>query len=75
MKIEYDTTHDLLYIWLRTSGEKAARTETIAPGVFADLNREGELIGIEILDASTVLEERVQFEVSVPLAVPERIAA
>jgi len=74
MKIEYDTARDLIYIHMRSSGDKAARTITIVPGVFADLDREGKLIGIEILDASELLEERVQFEVSLPAA-SERLAA
>ena len=71
---EYDTVRDLLYIRLRSADDKAARTITIAPGVFADLDREGKLIGIEILDAAELLEERVQFEVSLPAA-SERLAA
>ena len=64
MKIEYDPIRDLLYIWFRTLGEKAARTETIVPGVHADFNQEGMLIGIEVLDASEVLGRKVQSEVA-----------
>ncbi len=64
MKIEYDPVRDLLYIWFATPGEKAARTETVMPGVYADFNREGRLIGIEVLDASEVLQRKVQFEVA-----------
>ena len=64
MKIEYDSAHDLLYIWLGIPGEKAARTETVTPGVHADFDRQGRLIGIEILEASDVLQDRVQFEVT-----------
>ncbi len=63
MKIEYDPVRDLLYLWFGTPGEKAARTETVAPGVHADLNAQGRLIGIEVLDASEVLRHKVQFEV------------
>lgn len=65
MKIEYDSIRDLLYIWFGTPGEKAARTETVAPGVHIDLDKRGRLIGIEVLDASEVLRSKVQFEVSV----------
>jgi len=64
MKIEYDSTRDLLYVWFGKPGEKAARTETVGPGVFADFDRRGRLIGIEILDASDVMEQKVQFEVA-----------
>lgn len=64
MKIEYDSVHDLLYVWLGIPGEKAAKTETVAPGVHADFDREGRLVGVEILEASDVLRDRVQFEVT-----------
>ncbi|MGC8787743.1 MAG: DUF2283 domain-containing protein, partial [Anaerolineae bacterium] len=36
-------------------GEKASQTVTIVPGVHADFNSQGKLIGIEVLDASEVL--------------------
>jgi uncharacterized protein YuzE len=64
MKIEYDSMRDLLYLWFAEPGEKAARTETVTPGVHADFDRHGKLVGLEILDASEVLREKVQFEVS-----------
>ncbi len=64
MKIEYDSVHDLLYVWFGTPGTKAARTETISPGVQADFDAEDKLIGLEVIDASEVLGARVQFEVA-----------
>ena len=64
MKIEYDSVRDLIYIWLGIPGERAAKTETVVPGVHADFDKQGKLIGIEILDASEVLHEKLQFEVS-----------
>jgi len=73
MKIEYDVARDLLYIWFGIPGEKAARTETVVPGMHAEFDRQGRLIGIEILDASEVLREKIQFEVAltpVSAAVP-----
>ncbi len=63
MKIEYDSVRDLLYIWFGLPGERAARTETVVPGVHADFDRQGKLLGIEVLDASEVLRHKVQFEV------------
>ncbi|MGB9880074.1 MAG: DUF2283 domain-containing protein, partial [Anaerolineae bacterium] len=54
-------------------GEKASQTVTIVPGVHADFNSQGKLIGIEVLDASEVLGKRVQFEVGLP--VPEAAGA
>ena len=61
MKIEYDSVRDLMYVWFGIPGEKAAKTETVAPGVHADFDSQGRLIGIEILDASEVLRQKVQF--------------
>ena len=69
MKVEYDPVRDLLYIYFRQEGRKAARTETVVPGVMADFDVEGKLIGIEVLDASEILEKKVEFEVKlVPAA-------
>ncbi len=68
MKIEYDPRLDLLYIWFGVPGEKAAQTITIVPGVHADFNSKGKLVGIEVLDASEVLGKRVQFEMELPTA-------
>jgi uncharacterized protein YuzE len=75
MKIEYDSVLDLLYIWFGIPGEKAAKTETVVPGVHADFNRQGRLIGIEVLDASEVLQQKVQFEVTLVPSQPETIPA
>jgi uncharacterized protein YuzE len=64
MKVEYDLSRDLLYVWFGVPGTKAARTRTVTPGVHADFDREGKLIGIEVLDAAEVLQHKVQFEVA-----------
>jgi len=63
VKIAYDSVRDLLYIGLGVAGEKAARTETIVPGVHADFDKDERLIGIEVLDASEIMRKKVQFEV------------
>jgi len=62
VKVEYDPVRDLLYIWFRAPGEKASQTVTVAPGLFADFNSEGKLIGLEVFDAK-ILGKKVQFEV------------
>lgn len=66
MKIEYDPTRDLLYIWFSMVSTKAAQTITVVPGVYADLDASGKLIGLEVLDAAEVLGKKLQFEVSLP---------
>ena len=54
MKIEYDPIRDMLYVWFAKPGKRAAETKTITPGVHADFDRVGKLIGIEVIDASEV---------------------
>lgn len=66
MKIEYDPTRDLLYIWFSVVSTKAAQTITVVPGIHADLDASGKLIGLEVLDAAEVLGKKLQFEVSLP---------
>ena len=68
MKVEYDPKRNLLYLWLKALGTKATRTKTIAPGVHANFGREDELIGLEMLNASEVLQDNVQFEVDVDVS-------
>ena len=63
VKIEYDSVRDLLYLWFGTPGEKAAQTVTVVPGLHADFDTGGKLIGIEVLDASEILGSKLQFEV------------
>lgn len=63
MKIEYDSTRDLLYLWLGKPGAKAAETVTVTPGVFADFDASHKLIGLEVLDAKELLGGTVQLEV------------
>ena len=64
MKIEYDPIRDLLYLWLREPGTKAARTIAVIPGVHADLDASDKLIGLEIMDAEEILGGKVQFQVT-----------
>lgn len=75
MKIEYDSARDLLYIWFGTPDEQAANTETVMPGVHADFDRNGRLLGIEVLDAAEVLRHKLQFEVSLTPSSPEAAPA
>jgi len=61
MKLEYDPIRDLLYIYFAESSIKAAKTVTVVPGVHADFNVEGKLIGIEVIDASEVMGRKIEF--------------
>jgi uncharacterized protein YuzE len=56
--MKYYPKDDVLYVMLQ-AGEEAKSVE-IEPGVTAELNKGGELIGIEILDASVYLRKLIQ---------------
>ena len=62
MKIEYDPVRDLLYVYFAEPTIKAAETVTIKPGVHADFDREGKLIGIEVIDASEIIGGEIEFK-------------
>lgn len=62
MRIEYDPERDLLYIYFASPEVKAAETVTVTPGVHADFDREGKLLGIEVIDASAILGKEIEFK-------------
>jgi uncharacterized protein YuzE len=62
MRIEYDPERDLLYIYFVEPGKKSAETITIKPGVHADFDKDGKLIGIEVIDAKEILGRKIEFE-------------
>jgi len=61
MRLEYDPVRDLLYICFAEASVKAAKTVTVVPGVHADFNIEGKIIGIEVIDASEVIGKKIEF--------------
>ena len=62
MKIEYDPVRDLLYVYFAEPTIKAAETVTIKPGVHADFDCRGKLIGIEVIDASEIIGGEIKFK-------------
>jgi uncharacterized protein YuzE len=50
MKIEYSREADALYVYFKE--EYVAESREIEDGVVIDFNKEGQIIGIEILDAT-----------------------
>ena len=50
MKIEYDRDVDALYV--RLQEKHVNRTIEIEEGLYLDLDEEGKLIGLEVLDAT-----------------------
>ena len=53
MKIEYSHTADALYVYFREV--EAARSDDIAEGVVVDFDAQDQIVGVEILDASSRL--------------------
>ena len=51
MKINYDKIADAVYIKIRDT--KVKKTKEISDQVIADLDSKGNIVGIEILDASS----------------------
>ena len=59
MLLNYDPETDMLYIGLR--GGPSVESEEIAPGFVLDFDTEGNVVGIEIEDASRKVElERLE---------------
>ncbi|SFI90296.1 DUF2283 domain-containing protein [Methylobacterium brachiatum] len=50
MTSEYDPTVDALYI--RLADAHVVESEELRPGLIVDLDAEGRIVGVEILDAS-----------------------
>ena len=66
MRIRYDPSVDALYIRLREGEIK--ESDEISEGIILDYDAAGKAMGIEILDASSVLGGR---EMKVEIAVAE----
>ncbi len=56
-QVRYDPDADILYI---AAEEVEAEAVEIAEGVFAELDANGELIGVEILHASQFLRDVIE---------------
>ncbi|MFP3975605.1 MAG: DUF2283 domain-containing protein [Chloroflexota bacterium] len=61
MKVEYDPVRDLLYLYFADPETKAVETKTISEGVHADFGKDGKLIGLEVLDASEIMGQKIEF--------------
>jgi uncharacterized protein YuzE len=71
MRITYDTEADALYISLHEGD--FARNREVEPGVVLDIGLNDELLGIEILDASSKLNisDITRVSIEMPLNVAE----
>ncbi len=67
MKVHYDSQVDALYIELRPLAPGTAEARPLSEDVTANYGPDGNLAGLEILDASLLLGEelkRLVFEIS-----------
>ncbi len=65
MKITYDPEVDVLRILLSTA--EVEESDEDKPGIILDYDRDGNLIGIEILDASKRMENPHELEYGVSI--------
>ena len=63
MKIDYDQASDILSMLLSSS--PVEESDEVKPGVILDYDAEGNVVGIEILDASRRMENPASVELSV----------
>lgn len=63
MKIEYSKEADALYVYFREV--EVAKSKEVEEGVVVDLDNEGHIVGIEILDASKRLTAKELVNVNI----------
>ena len=56
-KVFYDEDNDILYLAKKGQEEEVIE---ISPGVNVELNKRGELIGVELFNASNLLKDIIQ---------------
>lgn len=67
-KIYYDKKSDALWLLLKSGPEEEVKE--VAPGVNVELGKNGDLLGIEILNASKVLGKKLnKKEISSPSSI------
>lgn len=70
-KIYYDKKTDVL--WLNIKSGPLEKYNEISPGVAVELDKNGELLGVEILNASKVLGPKLGFDSSQSPAILHKI--
>jgi len=65
MKISYDPKHDVMYI--KFSDAKITNTVEVDEGVLIDYGKNGEIVGIEIINASIRLHAKPLSEITIKI--------
>ena len=60
LKISYDPKHDVLY--LNFSENKIIDTIEVNRGVLIDYGKNGEMIGVEMIEASSLVDDPRSYE-------------
>jgi uncharacterized protein YuzE len=60
MKVKYDKEVDILYINL--SEEKIFESDEDKPGIILDYDEKGNIVGIEVINASLKIPQPMKFE-------------
>ncbi|MCX6279148.1 MAG: DUF2283 domain-containing protein [Bacteroidetes bacterium] len=60
MKVKYDKDVDILYICL--SDKQIMDSDEVKPGIIFDYGEDGNIIGIEVLNASKKIPQPMNFE-------------
>jgi uncharacterized protein YuzE len=63
MKIKYDKEVDILYIHF--SDGKIVESDEDKPGIILDYDELGNIVGIEVINASTKMPQPMKFEYEV----------
>lgn len=66
MKVDYDQRTDILT--LTFTDTPVEESDEIRPGIILDFNREGQVVGMEILDASRHMDNPAAVEFAVQAA-------
>lgn len=66
MKVDYDKQTDILSVLF--SGSPVEESDEVKPGIILDYDAQGNVVGMEILDASHRMENPAMVELSVKAA-------
>jgi len=65
MKVSYDPKHDVLY--LKFSDAKIVDTVEVVEGILIDYGENGEVVGIEMINASALIKTKPLKEVVIKI--------
>ncbi len=71
MKIDYDKIADAMYMTLRKG--KVAKSVELEDRLIADVDKKGNVLGVEILDAGNTVQKYVKK--GVPVSIASKISA